>query len=115
MTYFWIGVGAPWDGQRAHSITTEKESVANDDSCGCVRYVSELKARSDIPRGEDLPISRAHPVVDSDAVYFVVLDAGRFEPEPGDVGYAACAHEYLVHDEFHLLAALINSQHFLVS
>ena len=101
-------------GSARHSITTEEESVANDDSCRCVRYVSELKARSDIPRGE---IRRLIVRIRSSTLclYFVVLDAGRFEPEPGDVGYAACAHEYLVHDEFHLSAALINSQHFLGS
>jgi hypothetical protein len=75
---------------------TEEESVANDDSRCCIRNVSELEARGDVSRGKDPPIGRAHPVVDFDTIRFVVLDAGRFEPEPGDVWHAAYAHEYLV-------------------
>ncbi len=110
-----IGVGAPWHGQRAHPVTAEEKSVANDDSCRRVGNVSKLKTRGDVSGGKDPPIGRAHPVVDFDAVHFVVLDAGRFESEPGDVGRAARAHEYLVYHELGWRAAKIESQYFFAA
>ena len=58
----------------------------NDDPRLEIGGVCELEPGADIPRREDIPIRRPHPVVDANSLTSVELHAHRFQSEILDVG-----------------------------
>src|SRR5271167_1181059 len=110
-----IGIRAPWYGQGAHPLPAKEEGVTNDDSRCRIGNVREFEARSDVSRGKDPAVGRAHPVVDYDSARLVIVNAGRFEPEPAYVGRAAGAQEYLVDHGFRRHTALVKRQDFVAA
>src|ERR1700686_3002193 len=90
---FRIRVGAPGNGQRAHSLAPGEERVANDEPARRVRRGGELMVDAP-PPGRVAPwLGGSEKVVDSYTRLICVGDACGVEGEPVYHGHAACPDE----------------------
>ena len=106
---FGTRVRAPRHDQSARPAPAEEEGVGNHDSRLGVGRVGERVGRAHVAHRIHALVGRPHPIIHFDPP---LLDgyAGRFEPEPVDVGRSTHRHENVIALERHFLAVALGPQ-----
>ena len=90
-------------------LTPHEEGIGDQDAGQGVGGVGELVGEADVAGGVDVGVGGLQGVADRHAAP-VILDAGRFQPQPLDIGRAAHADQDGVDNHFDLLTFTLQAE-----